>query len=115
MGFHVSVDCGASVAYAESWNAQEASTQLSALVESLCGGDEVIDRRALCVSPGNFVWEVQVEVLVLTCGSNLLDSATLALCAALTETTLPKVSVIEAMEEGEVIQLKVDDRPEMGS
>lgn len=114
---HVAVDCAASVsvAFSEGWSAEESSRQLSALLESLCTNEEVVDRRALCVLPGVFAWEVHVDVLVLTSGGNLLDSVSLALCAAMSETILPKVEVIEAMEEGEVVQLRVDDRPEAGT
>mmetsp|Transcript_99403 Transcript_99403/g.207071 ORF Transcript_99403/g.207071 Transcript_99403/m.207071 type:complete len:288 (-) Transcript_99403:64-927(-) len=114
--FQVAVDCAASmsVAFADSWNADDASRRLSVLLETLCAGDGVIDRRALCIQPGVFAWEVYVDVLVLTSGGNLLDSVSLALCAALLDTKLPSVQVLEAMEEGEVVQLSVDDRPEMG-
>lgn len=115
--FQVAVDCAASVSvhFADAWSAEEASRQLSALLESLCAGEAVIDRRDLCVLPGVFAWEIYVDVLVLTSGGNLLDSVSLALCATLLQTTLPKVEVLEAMEEGEVVQLRVDDRPESGT
>mmetsp|Transcript_118357 Transcript_118357/g.315000 ORF Transcript_118357/g.315000 Transcript_118357/m.315000 type:complete len:287 (-) Transcript_118357:97-957(-) len=114
--FQISVECATSVSIAltEGWNAEDWGRQLSVLLESLCAGDSVIDRRALCVVPGLFAWEVSVDVLVLTSGGNLLDSLSLALCAALGETLLPNVEVSEAMEEGEVVQLTVDDRPEAG-
>lgn len=114
--FQISVECATSVSIAltEGWNADDWGRQLSVLLESLCAGDNVIDRRALCIVPGLFAWEVHVDVLVLTSGGNLLDSVSLALCAALGETLLPNAEVLEAMEEGEVVQLKVDDRPEAG-
>jgi len=113
----VTVDCAASisVAFSDGRGAEESSRQLSVLLESLCASDGVIDRSALCILPGAFAWDVHVDVLVLTSGGNLLDSVSLALCAALCETVLPKVEVLEAMEEGEVVQLRVDDRPEVGT
>jgi len=113
----VNVSCAASVsvAFSDGRSAEGASRKLSLLLESLCFGEGVVDRRELCVQPGEFVWDVHVDVLVLTSGGNLLDSMSLALCAALSETLLPKVEVQEAMEEGEVVQLRVDDRPEMGT
>jgi len=115
--FQIVVDCAASVSRAlvDGWAGDDWGRHLSAMLESLCAGDDVVDRRALCVAPGAFVWEVYVDVLVLASGGNLLDSVSLALCAALSETLLPKVQVEEAMEEGEPVQLKVDDRPEMGT
>eukprot|EP00434_Breviolum_minutum_P024553 symbB.v1.2.021688.t1/scaffold1889.1/size97066/3 len=112
----VTVDCApsVSVALADSFMAEDWGRRLSVLLETLCASDSVIDRKALCLLPKVFAWEVRVDVLVLSSGGNLLDSLALALCAVLSETLLPKVEVIEAMEEGEEVQLKVDDRPEAG-
>jgi len=112
----VTVDCApsVSVALADSFMAEDWGRRLSVLLETLCASDSVIDRKALCLLPKVFAWEVHVDVLVLSSGGNLLDSLALALCAVLSETLLPKVEVIEAMEEGEEVQLKVDDRPEAG-
>lgn len=112
----VTVDCApsVSVALADSSTAEDWGRRLSVLLETLCASDSVIDRKALCLLPKVFAWEVHVDVLVLSSGGNLLDSLALALCAVLSETLLPKVDVIEAMEEGEDVQLKVDDRPEAG-
>lgn len=113
----VSVSCAASVsvAFSDGRSAEESNKRLSLLLESLCAAEGVVDRAALCIQPGEFVWDVHIDVLVLTSGGNLLDSMSLALCAALSETLLPKMEVLEAMEEGEVVQLRVDDRPEMGT
>lgn len=114
--FQISVDCATSVSISltEGWNAEEWGRQLSVLLESLCAADGVIDRKALCIVPGTFAWEVHADVLVLATGGNLLDSVSLALCAALAETMLPKITIQDALEEGEHVQLKVDDRPEVG-
>lgn len=115
--FQVNVECAASVsvAFSDGYSAEESNKQLSLLLESLCSSEGVVDRKALCILSGEFVWNVNIDVLVLTSGGNLLDSMSLALCSALRETLLPKMEVIEAMEEGEVVQLQVDDRPEMGT
>mmetsp|Transcript_11399 Transcript_11399/g.26290 ORF Transcript_11399/g.26290 Transcript_11399/m.26290 type:complete len:284 (-) Transcript_11399:59-910(-) len=114
--FQVSVECApsVSVALADSTSAEDWGKRLSVLLETLCASDSIIDRKALCLLPGVFGWEVHVDVLVLTSGGNLMDSISLALCAVLSETALPKVEVTEALEEGEDVQLKVDDRPEAG-
>lgn len=115
--FHISVELAASVSVdlVDSWYAEDAGQKLSVLLESLCAGNETIDRKALCVTPGVFAWEVHADVVVFASGGNLLDSVSLALCAALGETLLPKVEASEAMEEGERMSLTVDDRPEVGS
>eukprot|EP00811_Abedinium_folium_P002228 NODE_12040_length_1249_cov_4.750446.p2 GENE.NODE_12040_length_1249_cov_4.750446~~NODE_12040_length_1249_cov_4.750446.p2 ORF type:complete len:215 (+),score=48.16 NODE_12040_length_1249_cov_4.750446:377-1021(+) len=88
--------------------------KLSVLLESLFAGNDAVDRKALCVVPGLFAWEIHVDVLVLATGGNLMDSISLAFCVAMSETTLPKVDVVEPMEEGESVQLRVDDRQEAG-
>lgn len=111
----VEVAASVSVAFSEGRDGEDLGKQLSALLESLCASDDVIDRKALCVLPGVFAWDVYVDVLVQACGGNLLDSVSLALCAVLSETALPKVTVEEALEEGEDVQLSVDDRPEVGT
>lgn len=111
---NVQVSPSVSVALVQGASAEDWGRQLSVLLEALCAGDDVVDRQALCVLPGVFAWEVYVDVLVLTSGGNLLDSVSLAMCAALREARLPRVEVVDAMEEGEHVQLKVDDRPEMG-
>ncbi|CAE8599144.1 unnamed protein product, partial [Polarella glacialis] len=114
--FQVTVECSpsVSVALADNYSGDDWGKRLSVMLETLCATDSVVDRKALCLLPGVFAWEVHVDVLVLTSGGNLLDSVSLAFCAALTETVLPKVQVLEAVEEGEEVQLKVDDRPEAG-
>lgn len=115
--FQVAVDCAASatpgMAFSEA-GPHEASQQLSAVLDTMCAGPDVIDRTSLCISPGGFAWDVHVDVLVLKSGGNLLDSISLAMCLALRDTLLPKVHVVEAMEEGEQDQIRVDDRPEIG-
>jgi len=115
--FHVTVECASSVSkrFAEGRDGEDWGRHLSVILESLCAGEDVVDRRALCLAPGVFCWQVHVDILVLASGGNLLDSASLALCAALSQTLLPRVEVVDAVEEGETVQLKVDDRPEVGT
>jgi len=114
--FWMSVDCAAlvSASFSEGAGADDSGRQLSVLLEALCAGDDVVDRRALCVVPGLFAWEVHADIMVLRSGGNVLDSVSLALCAALSTTLLPKVDALEAVEEGEMVELRVDERPECG-
>ncbi|CAJ1352604.1 unnamed protein product [Effrenium voratum] len=114
--FQVAVECApsVSVALADSHSGEDWGRRLGVLLETLCASDSIINRKALCLLPGVFAWEVHLDVLVLSSGGNLLDSLALALCALLSESLLPKVEVIEALEDGEEVQLKVDDRPEAG-
>lgn len=114
--FQISVDFAASVSRSlvDGRDAEEMGHQLSVLLESLCAGDDIVDRKQLGVLSGTFAWEVHADVLILASGGNLLDSVSLALMATLCETRLPKVEIVEAVEEGEVVQLRVDDRLGVG-
>ena len=54
----------------------------------------VVDRSALCVIPGKYVWRLAVDVLVLTCDGNVVDVCALAIRAAVRSTVLPLVTPV---------------------
>lgn len=114
--FQICVDCAASVSpkLVEGHAAEDWGRHMATLLESMCGGDDVVDRKGLCIVPGLFAWHVNADILVLSSGGNLLDTMSLALCIILGDMLLPGVRVQEALEEGEPTQLAVDDRPEVG-
>lgn len=115
--FQIAVDCAASVSrrLVDSRDAEDWGKYLATMLEVLIAGDDVVDRKALCVVPGLFAWEVYADFMVLSSGGNMLDMMSLALCICLSELLLPKITIMEAIEEGEPIQMKVDDRPELGT
>lgn len=86
---------------------------LAAAIKSLLSraynNNLVIDLKSLCVVPGRNCWFVHVDVLILECGGNLLDAVSIAVLAALFDTTVPKLIVTEG-DEGEV-DINLPDDP----
>ena len=70
----------------------------------------VIDRKALCILKGKFVWRVFVDILVLDTGGNLVDTAVIAALAALADTKLPKLRLYRGETEQDW-DLEVEDDP----
>lgn len=54
----------------------------------------VVDRSALCVIPGKYVWRLNVDVMVLTCDGNVVDVCALAIRSAIRSTVLPMVTPV---------------------
>jgi len=54
----------------------------------------VVDRPALCVIPGKYVWRLNVDVMVLTCDGNVVDVCALAIRSAIRSTVLPLVTPV---------------------
>jgi hypothetical protein len=52
----------------------------------LLSGRGALDRGALCIVPGKFVWTIHVDVVILQSGGNLMDLVALAAFAALNDT-----------------------------
>jgi exosome complex component RRP42 len=61
-------------------------------------------RQALCLIPGEKVWALHVDVVVLDSGGSVVDAASVAVRAALRTALLPRVIVIpgEADDDAEV-------------
>lgn len=113
--FRISVECAPSMLPGiREREKDEISRELSTLIDTLVATDDIVNRRALCLVPGRFAWDINVDLLVLTSGGNLLDAVSLAVAAVLKDTILPDVQVVPAIEEGEEDKLAVDDRPGIG-
>jgi len=56
-----------------------------------------IDVKKLCITPGESVWGVSVDIIPINASGNLMDAAGLAVLAALKDTKYPKV-----LEDGSV-------------
>merc|ERR1719300_598988 len=69
----------------------------------------VLDVRSLCLQPGKLCWVLYIDILLLECGGNLFDAASIAVKAALFNTKLPSVKVRQ--EEGGETELEVSDDP----
>ena len=63
-----------------------------------------VDRSALCVVPGKYVWRLAVDVLVLTCDGNVIDVCAMAIRAAIRGTVLPMVTpVVKAGDDNRAV------------
>ena len=54
----------------------------------------VVDRSALCIIPGKYVWRLAIDVLVLACDGNVVDVCALSIRAAVRGTLLPLVTPV---------------------
>ncbi|NXP52278.1 EXOS7 protein, partial [Heliornis fulica] len=117
-----SVDCSA---YAtpefECWGGEELGAEIAATLYNVFSSENCVDLKLLCINPKENCWVLYVDVLLLQCGGNLFDAVSLAVKAALFNTRIPKVRVLED-EEGfkeielsddpyDCIRLNVDDVP----
>jgi exosome complex component RRP42 len=90
----------------------EVDERLTLLINQLCL--PAMDKSRLCIKEGAFVFEVAVDILTIVSAGNLVDATAFAIRAALQDTVLPEVSVLEGVEEDEKFQLVVDDNPLAG-
>ncbi|KAF6099257.1 exosome component 7 [Phyllostomus discolor] len=67
-----------------------------------------VDLEALCISPREHCWVLYVDVLLLECGGNLFDAISIAVKAALFNTRIPRVRVLEDEEGSKDIELSDD-------
>lgn len=105
------VDCSANAApeFEGRGGDQLASEISNILYNSICGVG-TLDTKALAVIPGEQCWILYVDVVVLECGGNLMDSVSIAVKAALSDTKVPRVRVrIDA--ETEVKDVELSDDP----
>uniref|UniRef100_A0A5F9CY57 Exosome component 7 n=1 Tax=Oryctolagus cuniculus TaxID=9986 RepID=A0A5F9CY57_RABIT len=67
-----------------------------------------LDLKSLCISPREHCWVLYVDVLLLECGGNLFDAISIAVKAALFNTRIPRVHVLEDEEGSKEIELSDD-------
>ncbi|KAK8770116.1 hypothetical protein V5799_013416 [Amblyomma americanum] len=85
-----------------------ASKIRSALAETF-GSPSCLDLKSLAVIPGQQVWVLYVDVLILECGGSLLDAVSVGVKAALFDLKIPKVSV--TIDENGEPEIDVSDDP----
>lgn len=92
---------------------EDINSELEHILERIYGSSPSIDLMKLCIVENAQVWVVYVDVLVLETGGNLLDHIGIAVKAALCDTRIPKVTVLENSEEGRRggAELEVSDDP----
>lgn len=92
---------------------EDINSELEHILQRIYGGSPGVDLSALCIVENAQVWVIYVDVLVLETGGNLLDHIGIAVKAALGDTRIPKVTVLENSEEGRRggAELEVSDDP----
>jgi len=59
----------------------------------------LVDKKKLCIVPKYFVWELNIDLFIITSGGgSLIDACSQGIRAALQQTLLPRLSVVPANE-----------------
>jgi len=85
------------------------SSDISQLLMQAYNNEKLFDLKSLCVIPGQQVWVLYVDILVLGYGGNLIDVASIATKAALHDTKIQSVTV--KMDENNEPELEISDDP----
>lgn len=72
--------------------ARDKAAELGALLEFSIRGSRALDTESLCIQTGKLSWEVSIEVSVIACEGNLVDTACLAALAALARASRPRAT-----------------------
>ncbi|EHA98639.1 Exosome complex exonuclease RRP42 [Heterocephalus glaber] len=83
-------------------------TEIASTLYRIFSSRSSVDLQSLCISPREHCWVLYVDVLLLECGGNLFDAISLAVKAALFNTRIPKVRVLEDEEGSKDIELSDD-------
>lgn len=84
----------------------DVSQELSLQLHSLLLGRGALDLKLLCIIKGQLAWKVYLDIVILEAGGSLLDACSLAACAALCSTELPRLRLIHG--EGGRIDVDLD-------
>lgn len=91
---------------------EEIASSIKSLLARAYANCLSMDLESLCVVHGKNCWIVNVDVLILECGGNLMDAVSMAVLAALQNTVVPTLTVTEG-DEGE-IEINLPDDPSDG-
>lgn len=106
----VFVDCTANASPEfEGRGGEEVATKIRLALAQTYNSPRCLDLESLAVIPGQQVWVLYVDVLILECGGSLLDAVAVAVKAALYDLKIPKVSV--AVDENGQPEIEVSDDP----
>ncbi len=81
----------------------ESAIELARIIDRTIRESKAVDMEKLCITPGEKVWLVNIDIDVLDHDGNLIDASALAAVAALLNTKLVKY------EEGKVVREKTKD------
>uniref|UniRef100_A0A8C3KBX7 Exosome component 7 n=1 Tax=Calidris pygmaea TaxID=425635 RepID=A0A8C3KBX7_9CHAR len=103
------VDCSANATPEfEGRGGEELGTEIANTLYRVFSSESSVDLKSLCINPREHCWVLYVDVLLLECGGNLLDAISIAVKAALFNTRIPKVRVLEDEEGSKEIELSDD-------
>uniref|UniRef100_A0A4X2M544 Exosome component 7 n=1 Tax=Vombatus ursinus TaxID=29139 RepID=A0A4X2M544_VOMUR len=103
------VDCSANATPEfEGRGGDDLGTEIANTLYRIFNNKGSIDLTSLCISPREHCWILYVDVLLLECGGNLFDAISIAVKAALFNTSIPKVRVLEDEEGSKDIELSDD-------
>jgi len=78
--------------------------ELGRVVDRGIRESKAIDTKKLCITPGEKVWMVSIDICPINDAGNLFDASALAALAALKDTKLPKIN-----EDGSVSYMELTD------
>uniref|UniRef100_A0A131XVI0 Ribosomal RNA-processing protein 42 n=1 Tax=Ixodes ricinus TaxID=34613 RepID=A0A131XVI0_IXORI len=88
------VDCTANAdPEFEGRGGEDIAAEISSALAQAYRSPKCLDLRSLAVVPGQQVWVLYVDILILECGGSLVDAVSVAVKAALYDLKIPKVSV----------------------
>ncbi|CRG95109.1 exosome complex component RRP42, putative [Plasmodium gallinaceum] len=96
---NLQIDCPASIA--TNRIKKEHLQTMTSIIYDLCIKNN-INKKKLCILPSKFVWNVDINVMVLNAGGGLLDIISIAIYVALRNTSLPVVHPKKKIEESDV-------------
>ena len=67
------------------------ATELARIVDRGIRESKAIDLKKLCITPGEKIWMVFIDIYTMNDAGNLIDASALAAIAALSQVKLPKV------------------------
>lgn len=103
------VDCSANATPEfEGRGGDDLGTEIANTLYRIFNNKSSVDLRSLCISPREHCWVLYVDVLLLECGGNLFDAISIAVKAALFNTRIPRVRVLEDEEGAKDIELSDD-------
>ena len=85
------------------------SAELTEMLNRMLNSTGAFDFKSLCIVPGRFCWRLYLDIHVLRWGGSLLDITSFAAFAALGDTRLPKLHVIDGFEGDK--DYEIDDDP----
>ncbi|KAI1242915.1 hypothetical protein IHE44_0000474 [Lamprotornis superbus] len=87
---------------------EELGTDIANTLYRVFSCENSVDLKSLCINPKEHCWVLYVDVLLLECGGNIFDAISIAVKAALFNTRIPKVRVLEDEEGTKEIELSDD-------